>query len=72
MGSDKRMVLRSSPPICMPRLVIVAVGQVIADVALSTKSSDWAKWEREMTHVAWSQSGHAGRWPLAAGRYLID
>jgi len=27
----------------MPRLVIVAVGQVIADVALSTKSSDWAK-----------------------------
>jgi hypothetical protein len=33
-------------------LVIVAVGQVIAGVAWSTKSSDWAKYKREMTYVA--------------------
>ena len=33
-------------------LVIVAVGQVIADVAWSTKPSDWAKYKREMTYVA--------------------
>jgi hypothetical protein len=32
--------------------VIVAVGQVIADVAWSTKPSDWAKYKREMTYVA--------------------
>jgi hypothetical protein len=32
--------------------VIVAVGQVIADVAWSTKPPYWAKYKREMTYVA--------------------
>jgi hypothetical protein len=32
-------------------LAIVAVGQVIADVAWSTRPSDWAKYKREMRYV---------------------
>lgn len=32
-------------------LVVLAVGQVITDVAWSTKSSDWAKFRREMRYA---------------------
>ena len=32
-------------------LVVLAVGQIVTDVAWSTRSSDWAKFKREMRHA---------------------